>query len=93
MIDTIDVKIALPRELLVALDISRTEAAQRAQEWVILELFREGSISSGKAAEILRMSKLEFIELLNAREIPYLDLDVSSLEQDILTASAAITRH
>lgn len=78
MIDTFQVQIALPRELLVALDISTLEATRRAQEWVILELYREESISAGKAAEILGMSKLEFIELLNSREIPYLDLDPAS---------------
>lgn len=43
----------------------------RLQELIALELFREGRISSGKGAELLGLSKLEFIQLLAQHGIAY----------------------
>ena len=51
------VEIELPRDLLIALAIPESELGRRAQEWVVLELFQEGEISSGKAGEILGLSR------------------------------------
>jgi hypothetical protein len=50
---TITVEIELPRDLFIALDIPIAEVGQKTKEWVVLELFREGKISSGKAGELL----------------------------------------
>ena len=38
---------------------------------IALELYREGHVSSGKAAEPLGWSKLEFVRLLARHDIPY----------------------
>lgn len=83
------VEIELPRDLVAALNIPESDIGRRAQEWVALELFQEGGISSGKAAEILGMSKLEFLDLLNQRNLPYLDADADELEADAAAAEAA----
>ena len=48
--DMLTVEIELPRDLLMALNISAAEVEQKAKEWMALELFREGHISAGKAA-------------------------------------------
>jgi predicted HTH domain antitoxin len=61
------VEIELPRNLLLALNIPESELGQQARVWVLLELFQEGKISAGKAAEVLGLSKAQFIELLNDR--------------------------
>ena len=55
--DMLTVEIELPRDLLMALNISVAEVEQKAKEWMALELFREGHISAGKAAEILGLTK------------------------------------
>lgn len=39
-------------------------------EAVVLELFREHRISAGKAAELLELSYREFLDLLQAKNIP-----------------------
>lgn len=83
------VEIELPRDLVAALEIPESDLGRRAQEWVILELFQEGGISSGKAAELLGLSKLEFLDLLDQRNLPYLDADLDELERDAAAAEAA----
>lgn len=88
--DMLRVEVELPRDLLMALNISAAEAKQKAKEWMALELFREGHISTGKAAEILELTKSQFIDLLNQRGIPYLDLSPEELAQEHAVAIAAI---
>ncbi len=51
------------------------------QEWVVLELYRDGSVSAGKAAELLGISKPYFLNFLSQRNIPYLDWDADELTQ------------
>ena len=87
--DTFKFQVELPRDLLVALNIPDNEAAWKTKEWIALELFREGEISAGKAAEVLGLTKSQFISLLNQRGIPYLDLGPEELAQDFASAIAA----
>jgi predicted HTH domain antitoxin len=86
--DKVTIAVDLPRDLLGALDIPQTQLEARMRELIALELFREGRISSGKGAEILGVSKLEFIQRLSKYNIPYftesaeeLATDVKNLEQ------------
>lgn len=43
-------------------------------ELIVLELFRRGHLSSGKAAELLGMERLEFIRLASRMGLPYFDM-------------------
>ncbi|MFN8473988.1 MAG: UPF0175 family protein [Anaerolineae bacterium] len=85
--DTVTVQVELPRDLLLALNVPTSEAGRRAQEWLTIELFREGQISTGKAAEILGITKTQFILLLAQRDIDYLDMSPDELMSDIEAAS------
>ncbi len=87
--ETVTVEVKLPRDLLIALNISATEAEQKTKEWIALELFREGKVSSGKAAELLGISKVEFIAILSQHGISYLDLSSEELVSDRQTAMDA----
>jgi len=87
--DGLKVEIELPRNLLAALNVPESELGRRAREWVLLELFQEGKISAGKAAELLGMSKPQFLELLSQRNLPYLDADPKELEREVAAAEAA----
>ena len=86
------VEFELPGDLLTALDIPEEDLGRRAQEWVVLELFQEGEISAGKAAEILGLSKVLFVDLLNERRLPYLDAEPGELERETAAAEAASRR-
>ena len=69
--DPLTVQLELPRDLLSALDVAEEELEPRLKMLIALELFREGRISSGKAAELLGQSKEAFVGLLDRHDIPY----------------------
>lgn len=69
--DPLTVQLELPRDLLSALDVAEEELESRLKMLIALELFREGRISSGKAAELLGQSKEAFVGLLGRHDIPY----------------------
>lgn len=60
-------------------------------EQMVLELFRDSQISSGKAAEVLGMTKGQFIDMLSQRRIPYLDWDADELAHEVDVAVAAVS--
>ena len=44
------------------------------REFVVLELYRRGSLSSGKAAQLLQMSRPEFIRYASRLGIPFYEM-------------------
>ncbi|MFQ5854704.1 MAG: UPF0175 family protein [Anaerolineae bacterium] len=90
--DTVRVEVQLPRDLMGTLNISVEELGRKAVEWIALELFREGVISGGKAAEMMNLTKAQFIDFLNRRGIPYLDASPEELAEDLVAAEAAIAK-
>ena len=53
------------------------------RELLVLELYRRETISAGKAAEFLRMSKWEFIQFSGKRGIPYVRYDPEDFEREL----------
>jgi predicted HTH domain antitoxin len=53
-----------------------------ARELIVLELYRRGTISSGKSAELLGMSRLEFIQHSGRLGIPYFNLSDEEWEAE-----------
>ena len=68
---TLTVGVELPRDVLAAMDVSEPGLPQHVKGLLALELFREGRISSGKAAELAGLTKYAFIQLLSGRGVPY----------------------
>ena len=58
------------------------EIERRVKEWLVLSLFTEGHISSGKAAWLLSMSRVEFLQLLHTRGINYLNYTAEELAEE-----------
>jgi predicted HTH domain antitoxin len=69
--ESLKVQLELPRDLLGALDVPEAELEPQLRQRIVLELFRQNRISSGKAAELLGISKTAFIRLLARHKIPY----------------------
>ena len=57
--------------------------ANMIKEAAVLELYREGKISSGKAAEILGMDRFEFIRYAGKKGIPYIRMTSEELEEEV----------
>jgi predicted HTH domain antitoxin len=53
-------------------------------EWTatVLELYRAGQITSGRAAIDLGMSRVEFLELANRHRIPTIQITADELEEE-----------
>jgi predicted HTH domain antitoxin len=61
----------LGQELGALLEELGQPVAQAAREMIVLELYRRSLISSGKAAALLGMSRLDFIQRASDLGIPY----------------------
>lgn len=81
--NTMTVSLDLPRDLLGALDVPPIDVEQRLRELIALGLFREGRISSGKGAELIGVSKLDFIRLLSKNGISYFTQTPEELQSEI----------
>lgn len=69
-------------EPLLRFGYNQAEIQRRIPEWIVLSLFTEGHISSGKAARLLNMSRLDFLALLKSRGIAYLNYTPEELEEE-----------
>jgi predicted HTH domain antitoxin len=67
---------------LLQFGIDRDEIQDRVTEWLVLSLFTEGHISSGKAARLLNVSRVEFLALLRARGIAYINYTPDELAEE-----------
>lgn len=68
------VQIELNQDLAALLNDSHNSLEDAAEELIVFELYRRGTISSGKAAEILEIPRIAFIQRASAVGIPYIDM-------------------
>jgi predicted HTH domain antitoxin len=70
------IQIECPDELLDSPGQTRTALERLAQESFLVRLYELGQISSGRAAEILHVSRREFLDLLGRYGVSVFDEDV-----------------
>jgi len=80
------VTMELEPELLELLHPPTGRVEDTVREYVVWELYRRRQISSGKAAELLGMDRVTFIQLSSRQGIPFLDMDERELEDEIAAA-------
>ncbi|PYS58876.1 MAG: hypothetical protein DMF74_22650 [Acidobacteria bacterium] len=68
------ISVDLGQDLTALLQGLNQPIQQSARELIILELYRRGTISSGKAAELFDMSRPEFIRHASRLGIAFFDL-------------------
>jgi predicted HTH domain antitoxin len=68
------VKIEIEESLAALLHQTNQEVQVAGREMIVLELYRRGTISSGKAAELLGTSRLDFIQHASRLGIPFFDM-------------------
>jgi predicted HTH domain antitoxin len=76
MANTGTVSIEYPDELRVSLKYKRDEFADEIKKISVIKLYELGKISSGMAAKVLDISRVDFIELLGKYKVsifPYED--------------------
>ena len=68
------IRIEIDEPLAALLHQTNQPVQAAAREMIVLELYRRGAISSGKAAELLGTSRLAFIQHASGLGIPYLEM-------------------
>ena len=68
------VQLELGEELLELLKSLDRPVQQSARELIILELYRQGRISAGKACELLGLSRPDFLQLAARAGVPYFEM-------------------
>ncbi len=64
----------LEEELVALLHQSSRTAEQAARELIVMELYRRAAVSSGKAAELLGISRLAFIHRAGQVGVAFFDM-------------------
>lgn len=77
------VQVEIGQDLVDLLEELHRPVKAAARELIVLELYRQGEVSSGRAAELLGMQRGEFIRYASARGIPYLQIDGEELRREV----------
>lgn len=80
-------EVHIPSSLL-EFGLDKEQVQQNINEWLVLSLFTDGQISSGKAARLLDITRIEFLTLLRKRGIAYVDYSAEELKEEIDTVNA-----
>ncbi len=83
---TFTVEVQLP-EGLREIGCSDESIRREVPVLLVLKRFRQGELSSGKAASLLGMSRRDFLDLLASEGIPLFDPSDAELEKEFETAS------
>lgn len=73
---------------LLGFGVNQEQIQKNVNEWLVLSLFTEGHISSGKAAKLLKITRIEFLALLRKRGIAYVDYTAEELADEFAAVNA-----
>ncbi len=76
------ITIEIPSDILSIIARKKKDAPSRILEYLILELYRLGEMSSGKAASYLHMDRFEFVRFASRLGIPFIDMEPDDLQED-----------
>lgn len=76
------IHIDLPESILMSTGQSQEEFVRDAKFFVALKLFELGRVSSGRAAEICGLPRVEFLLLAGRSGVPVADLDADELSRE-----------
>lgn len=86
------ITIQIPSEILPVVAKKRKDIPSKVLEYLILELYRLGELSSGKAAQYLHMGRFEFIRFASRQGIPFVDMDKDEVSEDFKQAHKAASK-
>jgi len=69
-------------EIMTQFGFSKEEVQNHIEEWLVLSLFTQERISSGKAAQLLNISRIEFLKLLQRYHINYFNYTDEELSEE-----------
>jgi predicted HTH domain antitoxin len=72
----------LDDELASTLALTDRPLPEAARDLIVTELYRRGTISSGRAAELLGMDRFDFVRYASSLGIPYFDMTEDEWEAE-----------
>ena len=79
------VNLELPAALVSAAKLDQGNVSHEAAKLIALELFREGSVSVGRAAELCATPLAMFMDFAAAHGVPPLNYGIKEFEEDCHT--------
>jgi predicted HTH domain antitoxin len=77
------VHVAFPDDVFASLRKSPREVEREVRLAAVIDWYRRGLISQGRAAELATISRADFLDELAARRIDVFDVDIEELRQEI----------
>ena len=77
------ISVSLASDLVGLLQTLDRPLEESVRELLVLELYRQARISSGKAAELLGMERVAFIQHSSALGIPFFDMSEEEWQAEI----------
>lgn len=79
----VKMEIEISEDMLEFIDYNSPDYKKKIKEFMLYQAVKEQKISFGKAAELLGMDKLSYIQDLSELGISYFDMGKDELQQDI----------
>ncbi len=76
---------------LLAYGFDQATIQRQVTEWLVLSLFTKERLSSGKAAQLLGISRVAFLAFLRKRSIAYIDYSAEELADEFEAARSLDT--
>jgi predicted HTH domain antitoxin len=77
--------VELDQDLVDLLEELQRPVKATARELIVLELYRQGEVSSGRAAQLLGKEREEFIRYASEQGIPYFQIEGDELQRELDT--------
>ena len=83
--ELINVEIKVPKDMVIFMSSHNPREEVRRNAMLLYPYIKDLTISHGRAAEIIGISRLDLISLYNEMGLPYLDMDISEVEEELET--------
>jgi len=83
MIATRNIKLQIPQDIFIALNVNEMELVYGLKLNYAIELFKTGKLTIGKAAELAGMKRYTFECLLADRKIPISNITLEDIHQEM----------
>ena len=80
------IQVEIPEEVLISLKKTRQTIAREMQILAAVKLFELGKLSSGRAAQLAGMPRVQFLLLLGQYQVSPFSLTTEELERDVNNA-------
>lgn len=76
-------RVSFPDDVFASLRKSPVEVEQEIRVAAVIDWYRRGLISQGRAAELAGMARAELLDALAARQIDVFHVDIEELKREI----------